>query len=178
MVLPERIETKRLTLRAFSPADVDAVLEYSNDPEWSRFQQMPSPFSRADAESRVAELIARDRNTQPTWAMTLGEQVIGIVRLSFECDHRIAVLGYGVHKKHWGEGLSREGARSVVDLAFAHYEQLRRIRAQTDLRNARSIRVLEKLGFTHEGTLRANTFEKGEFVDETVFGLLREEWFG
>jgi len=42
--------------------------------------------------------------------------------------------------------------------------------------NTRSIRVWEKLGFTHEGTLRANTFEKGEFVDEAVFGLLREEW--
>jgi RimJ/RimL family protein N-acetyltransferase len=177
-VLPDRIETKRLVLRAFSPNDVDAVLEYSNDPEWSRFQQMPSPFSRLDAEKRVAELIARDRSSQPTWAMTLGNEVIGIVRLSFECDHRIAVLGYGVRKIHWGEGLSGEAARSVVDHAFANYDQLRRIRAQTDLRNARSIRVLEKLGFTHEGTLRANTFEKGEFVDEAVFGLLREEWPG
>ena len=59
----------------------------------------------------------------------------------------------------------------MVHHAFAYYEQLRRIRAQTDLRNARSIRVLEKLGFTHEGTLRANTYEKGEFVDEAVFGL-------
>jgi RimJ/RimL family protein N-acetyltransferase len=110
--------------------------------------------------------------------MTLGGEVIGIVRLSFECDHRIAVLGYGVHKRHWGKGLSEEGARSIVDHAFVYYEHLRRIRAQTDLRNARSIRVLEKLGFTHEGTLRANTFEKGEFVDEAVFGLLREEWSG
>jgi RimJ/RimL family protein N-acetyltransferase len=165
-----------LILRAFTPDDVDAVLEYSNDPEWSRFQQMPSPFGRLDAEKRVAELMARDRNIQPTWAMTLGDEVIGIVRLSFECDHRIAVLGYGIHKDHWGEGLSGEGAHSVVDHAFAYYEQLRRIKAQTDLRNARSIRVLEKLGFTHEGTLRANTFDKGEFVDEAVFGLLREEW--
>ena len=120
--------------------------------------------------------MARDRNTQPTWAMMLSDEVIGIVRLSFECEHRIAVLGFGVHKKHWGKGLSAEGARSVVDHAFAYYEQLRRIRAQTDRRNARSIRVLEKLGFTHEGTLRANTFEKGEFVDEAVYGLLREEW--
>lgn len=172
-MLPDSIKTERMTLRAFSPDDVDAVLEYSDDPEWSQFQQVPSPFSRSDAEKRVAELIARDRNTQPTWAMTLDDEVIGIVRLSFECDHRIAVLGYGVQKKHWGEGLSGEAARSVVDHAFAKYEQLRRIRAQTDLRNVRSIRVLEKLGFMHEGTLRANTFEKGQFVDEAVFGLLR-----
>lgn len=175
-MLPDRIETRRLTLRAFLPDDIDAVLAYSNDPEWSRFQPVPSPFTRADAEKRVSELMSRDRDTQPTWAMTLEDKVIGIVVLTFESDHRVAVLGYGVHKSRWGEGLAGEASRSVVDHAFAHYERLRRIRAHTDLRNSGSIRVSQKLGFTHEGTLRANGFEKNEFVDEAVFGLLREEW--
>jgi RimJ/RimL family protein N-acetyltransferase len=160
-MLPDRIETERLTHRAFSTHDVNAVLAYSNVPDWSRFQQMPSPFGRLDAEKRVAEQIGRDRSTEPTWAITLGNEVIGIVRLSFECDHRIAVLGYGVQKKHWGQGLSEEGAGSVVDRAFAYYDQLRRVKAQTDLRNARSVRVLEKLEFTHEGTLRGEYIRKG-----------------
>ena len=38
------------------------------------------------------------------------------------------------------------------------------------------MRVLEKLGFSHEGTLRNNQFVKGAFVDDVIYGLLRREW--
>jgi RimJ/RimL family protein N-acetyltransferase len=37
--------------------------------------------------------------------------------------------------------------------------------------------LLEKLGFTHEGTLRAGGLTaKGELVDGAIYGLLRSEW--
>ena len=65
----------------------------------------------------------------------------------------------------------------MLEVTFSRYRELGKIRAHTDPDNAASIRVLEKLGFSLEGVLRKNQFVKGEFVDEAVFGLLREEWF-
>jgi RimJ/RimL family protein N-acetyltransferase len=175
-VLTDQIHTTRLILRPFSIRDADALWDYSGDADWGRFQGLAEPYTREEADRFLAGLLLRDRQVQPTWAMTMGGTVIGIVSLKFEAECRIAVLGYGVHKKHWGEGLSAEAAAAAIGQAFEMCIPLRRIRAHTDARNSGSIRVLQKLKFTHEGTLRSNGFFSGEFVDEAIFGLMRTEW--
>ena len=108
--------------------------------------------------------------------MTLGGKVVGIVSLTFEQSHRIAVIGYGVHGAVRGQGLSCEASKAVVDAAFTTYPSLARVRAHTDARNVASMRVLEKVGFRREGILRSNQYVKGEFADEAIYGLLRAEW--
>ena len=175
-MLPDQIATKRLLLRPFVATDAAALHDYSRDLDWSRFQRIPTEFGSDDAVKSLTDLLQRDRLVRPTWAITRQGSVIGIVSLSFENDHRISVLGYGVHKKMWGQNMAHEAARAVLEAAFSSHAILQRIRAHTDARNVGSIRVLEKLGFTHEGTLRSNQFGKGEFVDEAVFGLLRGEF--
>jgi len=42
--------------------------------------------------------------------------------------------------------------------------------------NKASQRVLEKVGFKKEGTLRKNFFMRGEWRDALVYSILREEW--
>jgi len=54
-MLPDTIETDRLTLRPFSLQDAEAVFEYASPPEWGRYQRIPSPYTRSDAERSVAE---------------------------------------------------------------------------------------------------------------------------
>ncbi len=179
-MIPNLLETRRLRLRPFVQGDASAVLEYStSDPDWGRFQSgVSSNYSSCDAEKFVAELIDRDREIQPNWAVTISDRVVGIVSVTFEFEHRIAVLGYGIHAEYRGNGLSGEASKVVIDYSFKSYIQLRRIGAHTDARNAPSRRVLEKLGFTCEGILRSNVFANGEFVDDSVYGLLRDEWSG
>ena len=53
---------------------------------------------------------------------------------------------------------------------------LNRVQAETDTRNAASARVLEKLGFLREGTLREDCIVDGETSDWWVYGLIRREW--
>jgi RimJ/RimL family protein N-acetyltransferase len=65
----------------------------------------------------------------------------------------------------------------MVDYLFLSKES-RRIQAQTDLRNVASQKVLEKVGFKKEGTLRKNFFTSGEWTDMFIFSILREEWKG
>ncbi len=42
--------------------------------------------------------------------------------------------------------------------------------------NEASKRVIEKLGFVHEGTKRDDAFINGEYLDREVYAVLRPEW--
>ena len=148
--LPETIRTDRLELRPFSLSDGPAVFTYSDDSDWAEYQQT-TPSSEQEAERVVAELLLRNWENQPAWAITRSGGVVGLVSLVFSAEHRIALLGYGIHKNHRGLGLTGEAIRAVLTQAFAAYEQLTRVAANSDTRNHSSSRLLEKLGFTHEG---------------------------
>ena len=50
------------------------------------------------------------------------------------------------------------------------------MQAEADTRNVASARVLEKVGFVHEGTLREDCVVDGVVSDSWVFGLLRRDW--
>ena len=177
-MIPDQFDTANLRLRPFTAEDAGAVFAYwSSDSGWERFNaSVPSDFTQRDAERFVVEMSARNREDRPNWAVVHRGVVVGVVSLTFEQDFGIAVVGYGVHGGLRGRGLVVEAARAVIEQAFANHPKLQRIRAHTDAENTPSMRVLEKLGFTHEGTLRSNQFVKGRFRDEAVFGLLREEW--
>jgi RimJ/RimL family protein N-acetyltransferase len=90
-------------------------------------------------------------------------------------DHRSASLGYCLDQVAWGHGYATEAARSLLQWAFDTLD-LNRVQAETDTRNAASARVLEKLGFVREGTLREDCIVNGEVSDSWVYGLLRRQW--
>lgn len=173
--LPETLRSGRLALRRFEPGDEGGLWEYSRDEDWRRFQQA-TPASQQEAAQELSKLLQRDWEEQPAWAITQAGRVVGVVALAFRAEHRIATLGYGIHRELRGRGLTGEAVAAVVDEAFAVYPQLEKVTAHTDARNASSSRLLEKLGFTREGTLRCNEFSKAEFVDDAVYGVLRAEW--
>ena len=177
-MIPTEFSTTHLSLRPFDPTDAGDVFAYwSSDPSWERFNaSVPEDFTLADAEDFVERMRERDRRAAPNWALVNEGKVMGVVSLVFEENQQIAVLGYGIHSDLRGRGLTLEAVSAVIDLAFEHHGSLQRIRAHTDPENLASRRVLEKLGFTHEGTLRQNQFVKGRLVDEAIYGILRQEW--
>jgi RimJ/RimL family protein N-acetyltransferase len=65
---------------------------------------------------------------------------------SFQTDRGVAGLGYRLARDAWGRGLATEGARRMVDQAFACAD-VGRVVASTMAVNLRSRAVLEKAGF-------------------------------
>ena len=74
-----------------------------------------------------------------------------------------------------GSRHATEAARALLQWAVDTLD-LNRVQAETDTRNVASARVLEKLGFVREGTLREDCVVNGEVSDSWVFGLIRREW--
>jgi RimJ/RimL family protein N-acetyltransferase len=113
-----------------------------------------------------------------SWAITLaGEpRVIGVCTLfHFSPQCARAEVGYILAREHWGKGLMREALESLIVQAFGPGE-LRRLEADADPRNAGSLRILTRLGFVREGTLRKRWDVEGEISDTAFYGLLAEEW--
>jgi ribosomal-protein-alanine N-acetyltransferase len=89
--------------------------------------------------------------------------------------YRSARMGYCLDDAAWGQGFATEAAGAVLQWAFYTLD-LNRVQAEADTRNTASGRVLEKLRFVREGTLREDCIVDGEVPDSWVYGLLRREW--
>lgn len=170
------LRTKRLVLRPVTMDDVADVLAYAADPEWSRYSHTaPQPYTRADAETWVASSILADWKTNPRFGVELEGRMIGEVELRIDAESGVGELGYSVARAQWGKGITPEAVRALIDYGFAVLG-LDKVFARADVRNTASVRVMEKLGMTYEGTLRAHRIVRGERVDDVCYGLLPAEW--
>ena len=69
--------------------------------------------------------------------------------------------------------MATRAVREICRYVFENTDIVR-ICAEPFADNAASCRVLEKAGFTLEGTLRANAIKSGRIRDTRIYSLLRE----
>jgi ribosomal-protein-alanine N-acetyltransferase len=169
--LPARLPklvTRRLVLRGFRPSDVDSLLAYRSDPELHRYTGADPTVRRSQARKAVAIFgPTRPKREVLVWAIVLKStgQVIGQCGFHpVEPAHARANLGYEVAREHWGRGIATEAARRIV--RHGHdVLRLNRITGYCWKEHAASARVMRKLGFKFEGTLRQFQYRKGVFHD-------------
>lgn len=173
------LHTARLRLRPFDDSDANDlfamhsnafVLRYWDAPPWSDHARAERFIGacRQMAEEGTGVRLAVDRSSD--------ESFIGWCSLTrWNPDYRSASMGYCFDDAAWGHGFATEAARALLQWAFDTLE-LNRVQAETDTRNTASARVLEKLGFDREGTLREDCVVDGVVSDTWVYGLLRREW--
>jgi RimJ/RimL family protein N-acetyltransferase len=84
-------------------------------------------------------------------------------------------IGYALLPSERGKGYGTEALEMMVDYLFLARDTVR-IQVQTDPRNVASQRIIEKVGFKKEGTLRKILFMRGELRDCYIYSILRDEW--
>ncbi|MHB8334406.1 MAG: GNAT family N-acetyltransferase [Acidimicrobiales bacterium] len=180
MTLPApTLETDRLRLRPFDDTDANAlftlhsnarVMRYWDAPPWrdtTRAAQFITTC-RQIAESGTGTRLAVERSSDRSF--------IGWCALArWNPEYRSASMGYCFDDVMWGRGYATEAGRALLQWGFSTLA-LNRVQAETDTRNVASARVLEKLGFLREGTLREDCVVDGEVSDSWVFGLIRRDW--
>ena len=95
--------------------------------------------------------------------------------VSYGLTGNLLEIGYVLVPNERGKGYCTEAVRILVDYLFLSKDTIR-IQAQTATRNLSSQKVLEKVGFKKEGTLRKSHFLRGEWTDALIYSILREEW--
>ena len=84
-------------------------------------------------------------------------------------------IGYWLGVPYWNKGYVTEAVRLVCHFSFVYLDAARAY-ATVFVGNIGSRRVLEKNGFSVDGTLRSHVFKGGQFVDSWFLTLLRSEW--
>ncbi len=171
------INTKRLLLRPFQRRDFEDVFEYSQKAEVARSAGWKPHETKRDSKAAVRAFI----ESRSIWAIVLEEtgKVIGSIGFYHDDKRkgvRAKMIGYALSHDYWGQGITTEAARAVIDHAF-NTGKLDILSVYHYPENARSKRVIEKCGFKYEGTLRnAEMLYDGSITDHVCYSLTHEEY--
>ena len=188
------LDTERLTLRAFTPDDVDDLVALDSDPAVMRYLNGGVPTPREVIEREVLpRFIASSQRGDRYGVWAAIERATGafVGWFGFGPHEGGAAdevsLGYRLRRAVWGRGYATEGARALIRLGFTELGA-QRVVATTYQDNLASRRVMEKAGLRLARTFRmtpellaaeGDTFVTGGELwdgDDVEYALERAEW--
>ncbi|MFF2886281.1 GNAT family N-acetyltransferase [Paenibacillus sp. NPDC057967] len=169
------LHTERLYLRKMDVSDSASLFRIWSDPDVIEFMNI-DPFADENQAREMIQFLNNLSEDDQAIRFTIIEkesgQIIGSGGYNFlDMEHAKAEIGYDIAKGYWGKGYATEAIGALVEYAFSTLK-LNRIEAKVEPPNVNSIRVLQKLSFTHEGTLRQYEKIKGTFKDISIYSKL------
>lgn len=173
--IPERVtlKTDRLTVRPFQFGDVDDMVSMGGFPTWDG-SGPPKPYTRQHAEKMLAQKTLDSWDTNPSFAIVFNNTVIGSVGMVVNQEYNTAEIGYSLQEKYWGKGITAEAVRSVILWALRDVG-LAKVCAQADVRNERSLKLMEKVGMIREGISRSDHVIHNVRTGMAWYSILPEE---
>ena len=173
------LETERMDLTAFTPADAEALFQMRSNPTVMQYIQRPRPKSVADVKPYLQRLIDDAINNKGiTWAMRLKgtNRLIGTAGFwqIDEVNYR-AEIGYAMEPEFQGQGLMSEVLIKIIDYAFREMK-LHSLMGNTHPDNKKSQAILQRMGFQQEAHHREDYYFEGAFYDSVKFGLLERDY--
>ncbi len=172
------LETPRLILSLLKGSDAQDIFEVFSDKKVMQFYDL-LPFETLDRAKEQIEFFANGyaKKQMIRWGIRFKEngKLIGTCGFfGFNEDDMKAELGYELNSSYQGKGIMTEAISEALAFLFEQ-TAVNRVEAYVEPQNAASQKLLEKLGFTKEGTLRQYERCRGELIDICVFGLLRSD---
>ena len=147
------LETPRLILRQWKETNLKPFAALNQDSVVREF----FPSLLTEEESREQALICQKEIATEGFSFFAAEVkgssdfigMIGLRKVGFDALFTPAIeVGWRLAKEHWGKGYATEGARAAVHFGF-DVLHLKEIVSFTTKANARSIRVMEKIGISY-----------------------------
>lgn len=176
------IETPRLLIRRFEEGDLTTLHEYRNDREVARYTGW-----RAYDHRELVQFILQMTHATPDligdwfqWAVEIKatRRHIGDIGIHRQVDEpHEAEISYAFARSAQRQGYATEAVKGFIGYLF-DVVALHRITALIYADNARSIALVERLGFRKEAHFRKSARRHGEWVDDVMYAMLEEEWVG
>lgn len=167
-----------VTLREPACEDVPALVELLSVHDATRFG-LDAPISEVTVQDLV-ESAARDRSAGlgVTYVITLtaSRTAVGLVQVrqldpAFEAAEWECTIAPSAR----GTGIFLEAARLAGSFAFGTLG-VHRLEARVLLQNGRANGAVRKLGAMQEGVLRRSVRRGGEYFDQVLWSVLKEDW--
>jgi RimJ/RimL family protein N-acetyltransferase len=177
------IRTERLLLRRWRLLDRELFAHLNSDP--LVMEHFPGVLSREESDAMVDRIETQfDEVGFGLWAIEAPDLApfIGFVGLSvpnFQAHFTPAVeVGWRLDRSYWGHGFATEAANAALVDGFGRVG-LSEIVSFTATENVKSIRVMERLGMTHD---LADDFEHPRLPEghrlrrHVLYRLSQERW--
>lgn len=176
-------EGKKIRLRPLREGDWEVLLAERRDSEAMRLFEpgIQLPVSEEQMQTWVREaagkpLQADGSDTLSFMVETLEGEPAGIGAIH---DRNPQVGSFGlalrIFRPYWRRGYAREALTIMMRYGF-HELRYQKANSATVHSNEPSIKMHIALGFELEGRIRRNVYTGGEFHDEVLFGMTREEF--
>ena len=173
------LETKRLVLRELKASDAKDMYEYASLPEvgpMAGWEPHPNIFHTKSVIQMYHD--KKKLGQLGVFAIILKEnkKMIGTVELHSYIKGFKAELGYTLNPLYRGHGYAVEASKAILHYGFMELD-LRRIEAATYTNNEKSINVLIRLGFRHEGMKKDGYYlYDGTLHDINIYGMTKDEY--
>lgn len=178
MTTLHQLETERLYLRKFEEADLDFVYTHFSSSDVSKYLYDNEPPRDIDGAKAILEWCTDFSSEHHVrWCIVSKESMEQMGTCGFHAYDKInnaAEIGYDLSSAYWSQGYMSEALTRMLSLGFAELN-LHRVYAYVSVSNNRSNRLLEKLGFRHEGLIRDKHLFRGKYYDHNLYSLLRTE---
>ncbi|MBS1531964.1 MAG: GNAT family N-acetyltransferase [Bacteroidetes bacterium] len=148
------LTTERLFLRELLPEDAEEIFRLRTDASVNALTARQGAVTMDDAHDFIRMIQAKAATDEAVfWALTLiGEtKLIGtILYWHIDWGNFKAELGYEMLPEYQGRGLMTEALQKVIEFGFEELK-FKEITAESNEKNERSIKLLEKSGFELAG---------------------------
>lgn len=172
------LKGKLVTLCVPHKEDMAQITRWVNDPSITQYLGAYRPASIEQELDWYARLAKQDGQEFVFFLETNDDKrLIGTMGLH-NVNHRTQVAGTGAmigdHSAH-GKGYGTDAKMQLLHWAFTELN-LRKVISNVYATNPRSQRYLAKTGYKIVGTRKAHNLVRGQFVDEHILEVFREEF--
>ncbi|UCE28638.1 MAG: GNAT family N-acetyltransferase [Candidatus Bathyarchaeota archaeon] len=164
------LEGRHVNLRVMEKDDLPLVAQWTNDPEFGGEYEPLEQVSIKEVDKWFDNL-----RSEEGWFIIEKKDGSKIGHIFHSPQGPHFLIGYRLLPGERNKGYCTEAVKIIVDYLFLS-KDIVRIQAETNPRNIASQRVMEKVGFKKEGTIRKSIFVRGKWEDGFLYSILRMEW--
>ncbi|MEO8151190.1 MAG: GNAT family protein [Bacteroidia bacterium] len=184
MKLPEHIksnvlETERLLLREINPEVMNYLFSSCDENDIKEFLGLQNDEAFQTEKEKFENGLTRHNISFKNFRLINKDSGKIIGECGFHTwyfNHRRAEIGYSIfNEDDKAKGYMSEAIKPIISFGFEQMN-LHRVEAFIGPANAASTKLVKRLGFKEEGTLREHYFKNNKMEDSVSFSILKHEF--